>query len=96
MHAPITSEQTHALASKSQSAHVPLSGPVASPLVHVLVDAHQPQPASAAQSPQVPYSAHGSGAAHSLGSHDQSPVHEPVDGPDEVPASHAPSHHPHG
>lgn len=95
MHEPITGEQTHALASKSQSGQLPVLGPPAPPLTHELVDAHQPQPLCAAQSPHVPCTAQGSVAAHSLGSHDQLP-HEPVEGPEAVPTSHSPSHQPHG
>lgn len=67
----------------TQSAHVPLVGPLMPPRSHAPVDAHQPHSARAAQSPQV-VAAHGSAAPHNRLNH----VHaeqDPLLGPSSQP-----------
>jgi hypothetical protein len=55
----------HAIAENSQVAQVPCVGPIDDPLSHNPVFEHQPQPAFAAQSPQLALKLHRSGGAAS-------------------------------
>jgi hypothetical protein len=76
-------------------AQLPALGPLEVPELHVPVAAHQPHidaPVHEAQSVCVAQSS--GGAAQSIASHAQSPVHEPPVGPVELPERHAPSQNP--
>jgi hypothetical protein len=87
----------HSLASHAQSpVHAPVVGPDESPERHA--PSQKPQPARAVQVSQSVASAQAStGPLHSLVCHAQS-AHEPVEGPVELPAAHAPVvlHQPQG
>lgn len=89
-------EQVQSLVVYCQSPQEPTSGPAEPPTMQWLVEPHQPHSARPVQSPQFGASPQGSADTHSDESHAQSPEHDPVLGPDEVPERQAPSHHPHG
>lgn len=77
-------EHMHELGVKSQSAQLPVSGPLSPPARQRLVDAHQPHSARPVHVPHVVASPHGSLELHSELVHDQSPQ-LPVVGPVLVP-----------
>ncbi|MCC7539814.1 MAG: hypothetical protein IT379_26565 [Deltaproteobacteria bacterium] len=86
------------LASQSQSPQLPDVGPLDDPVMHVKLDAHQPQLDADVQSPHVAFASQGSVVVpppQSLASQSQSP-HEPLDGPPDVPVMQEKldAHHP--
>lgn len=96
-HVPCTIEHAQLAAPKSHAAQLPVAGPAAVPVAHVLDVSHHPQPLRAVHAPHALSPAHGSGPTHSDTDHAQS-AQLPVSGPVEVPSLHAPvaPHHPQG
>ena len=87
----------HAAAPKSQSAQLPVAGPVEVPVAQVESELHHPHPLVAAHAPHTVSPAQGSGPTHSDRSQDQAPQ-LPVSGPVEEPSEQAPvsPHQPQG
>jgi hypothetical protein len=95
-HVAASGAHVHCDEEKSQSAHVPLLGPVESPETHWPLVAQKPHSARAVQSRHVALSEHVSSTGQLLASQLHVP-HVPREGPVDVPELHVPvaAHQPH-